>query len=448
MTRHGSPSGLFVLASLLCLSTGAINHAAEVDISGCVVIDKTCDGVLDHSDIGLEGVRVVLSDPGGIVAETTTINDLANGVIGLYEFALTLDDFTDPSQVEVSIDTSTLPTDVELVTVQCESSACLVAGNPTILDLTISTRVRGKLNFLYCIIPQEGDLCWFTAGGVKFESITREWSAECGAKGPSDSVGGVAFPSCSQFPSNGGQWNHVAHSLKLHLLGFDQEFIRCGNVDGIDPGSESPECPNNFIEFRGTGRVQGIKGNKVLYDPVTYFVRAEDHNEPGNEQSAKSGADIDRYFLRVMDADGNVLILVDEDGDPETVDPVTISGGNFQMHCTSCDDSSPGGAVAKSVRPDLRRLPYGSPYFLRGDANTDGLVDQSDAIYTLGYLYLGSEQPKCLDAADCNDDGEIDVSDPIVSLTTVFLGNATIPSPYPSADRDSTDDILGCGLLD
>jgi hypothetical protein len=191
--------------------------------------------------------------------------------------------------------------------------------------------------------PCEEEACWFTAGGVKFESITRTRMAtndNSNGGGPKDSVGGVAYPSCSPFPSNGGQWNHVAHSLKLHLIGTDITVIRCGNVDGIEQGSESPVCPFNFIEFEGTGNVMGIHGNDLDKTPVTFFVRAEDRNEPGNEHAVNSndGEDIDRYFLRVDDGDGNVLILVDVDGDPETVDPLTITGGNFQMHCTSCDN--------------------------------------------------------------------------------------------------------------
>jgi len=63
----------------------------------------------------------------------------------------------------------------------------------------------------------------------------------------------------------------------------------------------------------------------------------EDRNEPGNEQSNTSGEDVDRYFLRVVDGDGNLVYLVDMDGDPATVDPVTITGGNFQLHNSSCE---------------------------------------------------------------------------------------------------------------
>ena len=114
--------------------------------------------------------------------------------------------------------------------------------------------------------------------------------------------------------------------------------MRCGNVDGIEPGSESPVTPFNFIEFVGTGTISGIGGNKIPTEPITLFGRVEDRNEPGNEQSAKSGEDIDRYFLRVVDGSGVVRYLVDGDSNPDTVDPVTITGGNFQLHVSSCEN--------------------------------------------------------------------------------------------------------------
>jgi hypothetical protein len=66
---------------------------------------------------------------------------------------------------------------------------------------------------------------------------------------------------------------------------------------------------------------------------VSFFIRLEDGNEPGNENSQKpnAGEDLDRYFLHVYDSTGT-LMLIDIDGDPETVDPITITGGNFQIH--------------------------------------------------------------------------------------------------------------------
>jgi hypothetical protein len=174
--------------------------------------------------------------------------------------------------------------------------------------------------------------CWLTGGGVKFSPTTGTNLAE---KGPQHNFGGNVNPSCSEEPGDGGQWNHLAHSQKLHFAGTSIRVVGCGNVSGIPPGSESPVTPFNFIEFEGTGTLKGMAGNKVDYGVVTFFGRAEDRNEPGSN-GAKDGQDIDRYFLRVLDGTGATRLLVDGDGNPLSVDPVTITGGNLQIHISSC----------------------------------------------------------------------------------------------------------------
>jgi hypothetical protein len=54
-----------------------------------------------------------------------------------------------------------------------------------------------------------------------------------------------------------------------------------------------------------------------------------------------------------------------------------------------------------------------------GDANNDGRVDLSDAIYLTYYLYLGGPNA-CLNAADVNNDAELDLSDVIQILHRLF----------------------------
>jgi hypothetical protein len=83
--------------------------------------------------------------------------------------------------------------------------------------------------------------------------------------------------------------------------------------------------------------------------------------------------------------------------------------------------------------------------FSRGDANADGVVDVSDAVFTLLHLFTGRVQARCLDAADANDDGAVNISDAIAMLGFLFLGNpAEIKAPYPDRGADPTPDALGC----
>jgi hypothetical protein len=84
------------------------------------------------------------------------------------------------------------------------------------------------------------------------------------------------------------------------------------------------------------------------------------------------------------------------------------------------------------------------PLFLRGDVDQNGALEISDPIGTLGYLFLGSQTPGCLDAADANDDGALNLTDALYSLSFLFSGGAPIPPPYPDCGADRTPDQIGC----
>jgi hypothetical protein len=89
-------------------------------------------------------------------------------------------------------------------------------------------------------------------------------------------------------------------------------------------------------------------------------------------------------------------------------------------------------------------LPDGT-LFIRGDSNGDEAVDVSDALTTLGYLFLrAAPRPACYDAADANDDGLIDLSDGIAVLNHLFVGTGDLPAPSGIAGSDPTPDSLGC----
>jgi parallel beta-helix repeat protein len=82
--------------------------------------------------------------------------------------------------------------------------------------------------------------------------------------------------------------------------------------------------------------------------------------------------------------------------------------------------------------------------FVRGDANTDGGTDISDAISGLLYLFGGDSEPSCLSALDINDDAALDISDPIVLLDHLFRGGPAPASPIGACGSDPTTDALGC----
>ena len=102
-----------------------------------------------------------------------------------------------------------------------------------------------------------------------------------------------------------------------------------------------------------------------------------------------------------------------------------------------------GGKLTGTVFDDIFVGEEGAPGPLlsRGDANSDGLTDLSDAVTILMHLFLGRQGPSCLDAADANDDGKLDISDPVAILSFLFLGGERLS---PACGLDPTPDDLDC----
>jgi hypothetical protein len=94
---------------------------------------------------------------------------------------------------------------------------------------------------------------------------------------------------------------------------------------------------------------------------------------------------------------------------------------------------------------DMGAIPFTSgSSFVRADSDSSGVVNITDAIVTLDYLFRGAVSPRCLDSADANDDGQVDIVDPVFTILALFAGGAQPPTPYPAAGTDPTPDGLGC----
>jgi hypothetical protein len=140
-------------------------------------------------------------------------------------------------------------------------------------------------------------------------------------------------------------------------------------------------------------------------------------------------------------------------GAPATEIPVQLAssagqGNLFFYTGVGVYDSLP--AEAEVIPLFVESLAETTSRFVRGDANADGGIDISDAIFSLLAMFRGSVQPPCPDSADANDDGKVDLSDPIRTLNWVFRGEGGPPPPpagsIPLAcDLDPTTDTLMCG---
>jgi predicted alpha-1,6-mannanase (GH76 family) len=84
-------------------------------------------------------------------------------------------------------------------------------------------------------------------------------------------------------------------------------------------------------------------------------------------------------------------------------------------------------------------------FFQRGDPNADAVVDLSDGLAILFFLFGGRpEAVRCADAADAGDDGSIEVGDAILIFDYLFRAGPPPAGPSPGCGPDAGEDALDC----
>ena len=298
---------LITSCAALALVLGSTAHAKV--LNGTILCDTNGDRQIDAGvDVPLVGVVVNIDESGGAAVGTA-----ASEGDGTYFFNLPNQQNVD---YQLTLNGATLPADATFI---IPASGSYEFNSSDGIEFTRDWLIDSEL-----CREVETSGCWMTGGG--------HWREARGT--PRHNFGGNVFPSCSPDPGEGGEWNHVQRRNGVHVLGQSVDVVRCGNVGGIPDGSTSPVTPFNFIEFEGEGRLTGQGKNRIPEQDVYFFARAEDRNEPGSHN--------DRYFIHAFtdpgDPEGSTVLLTDVDGDASTVDPVVISGGNLQLHASSCDE--------------------------------------------------------------------------------------------------------------
>jgi hypothetical protein len=84
--------------------------------------------------------------------------------------------------------------------------------------------------------------------------------------------------------------------------------------------------------------------------------------------------------------------------------------------------------------------------FVRGACNQDGVVDISDAVCLLSWLFTDGVAPGCITAVNTNGDGAVDISDAVWLLAYLFVGGPAPFEPYLTCAPGPlpSDTELGC----
>ena len=199
----------------------------------------------------------------------------------------------------------------------------------------------------------------------------------------------------------------------------------------------------NFLEVVGLD----AKGNVVDSDTITVTCTAT-WGPPGIDEldpaEAPSGADIRirgsgfHDGLRVFfGARESSRVVYDESGPTpgEIIARVPAGSGVVQVTVRNRDlQVSNGLPFSYGLSPSL---------FVRGDANGDGLVDVSDPVKVLFYLFSGAATD-CEDSLDADDDERIGLTDAVRVLDFLFRGGLAPAAPFPQAGTDPAGTELGC----
>ncbi len=186
------------------------------------------------------------------------------------------------------------------------------------------------------------------------------------------------------------------------------------------------------------------------------------------------GQPIEVYWIRVTENFAGTISVSSDDFNPSVslwnnfCDEVSFSDSCSNPAAGACLDidlepgaytvvvssEDAGAAGAFAVAVTAREVVKNSPgIFSRGDVDSSGLIDLTDAVQILNYLFQGGARPGCMEAADVNNDTEVNLTDSVFLLTYLFLGGEPPTTPGPpgfgggcGSDPDAVDSPgdLGC----
>lgn len=129
----------------------------------------------------------------------------------------------------------------------------------------------------------------------------------------------------------------------------------------------------------------------------------------------------------------------------EVVFEVGVTDGLLDISIVDRGAGNPPENAAIKAIAIQRPVNGGDPQFRRGDGDANGVVNITDGIYVLNFLFLGGPPPPCRDAADADDNGAVNITDGIYILNFLFLGGPPPPSPgQTDCGIDPTQPNLGC----
>lgn len=243
-----------------------------------------------------------------------------------------------------------------------------------------------------------GTLCWYTGAGIPGGGV-----GDADVDGGATTLLSPVYDLSAAFQPVIGYWrwysNHAGGSPGQDVFQVDissdggQSWVPVETVGPIGPGSAGGW-------YSHTLRVSDLV-------PLTAFVRLRFVANDAGPGSVIEAAIDDLLLVDTVCVDCN-LNGID--------DAVDLASGASQ-------DADADGI------PDECGCPVP---FIRGDANADLVIDLSDAIQILSYLFSSGASPAPLDSADFDAGGAIDISDVVSLLAYLFSSGSPPAPPFPA----------------
>jgi hypothetical protein len=121
-----------------------------------------------------------------------------------------------------------------------------------------------------------------------------------------------------------------------------------------------------------------------------------------------------------------------------TADPLFVNPTLDDFHIPS---TSPAAGTGKDGT-DMGAFPAEGGTilapFVRGEVNGDADLNIGDPVTILLFLFSDTTTVDCMDAADTDDSGVVDITDAVYLLGYLFIGGPAPPAPFPEAGLDPT----------
>jgi hypothetical protein len=216
-------------------------------------------------------------------------------------------------------------------------------------------------------------------------------------------------------------------------------------IEGL--GAVSPQGAP--LEFRFPAQARAAAGEVLIVakDPVAFRAR---YGQAARVFGPYPGELRNGQVLRVKDAGP---------GHPATVDylryearapwPLRANGFGHSLELIGVHPDLDNdlhyhwrSSIAPGGSPGIIHLPGEETLvFRRGNCNGDQVVDVSDAVFILLYLFAGGREPPCLAGCDVNASGNVGVDDAIALLQYLFHPSGfNIPAPHPGECLPAPED--------